>query len=167
MLSEKIERQVEELHVKYGIKTVPVPIEKVADQLGIVVKRAPSVDFSGLLLRKNGRAFIGINNSESSVRQRFTVAHEFGHFFLHKTQEAFVDYRKEMMEGETKSQKEREADMFAAAFIMPRSHLISDIKKITSTSILDTEILSLAKKCNVSRGAMTYRLINLGLILGK
>ena len=47
MLSEKIERQVEELHVKYGIKTVPVPIEKVADQLGIVVKRAPSVDFSG------------------------------------------------------------------------------------------------------------------------
>lgn len=162
MNNEKIEKIVEKLQDKLGIKTAPVPLEDVAEKLGLKIKRAPSDDFSGLLLRKDGRALIGINSNESHTRQRFTVAHELGHYFLHDTQDAFVDYRDNQVGG-VRSSRERQANRFAAAFLMPQAMLAADVKKLCKKGIFDPEVEALAKKYDVSKEAMNYRIINLGL----
>lgn len=162
MKNENIEKTVEQILNKLGIKQIPVPLEEIAEALGIRIKRAPSDDFSGLLLRKDGKALIGVNDNESHVRQRFTVAHELGHYFLHPAKDAFVDYR-DNQTGLVRSTKEREANMFAAAFLIPRESIILDVKKITATGIFEEEIARLAKKYDVSKESMNYRLLNLGL----
>ena len=93
MILEKIEEKAKETLNAFGVKTVPVPIEEIASKLDIKISRGPNKDFSGLLIRKDGSALIGVNNSEAPVRQRFTIAHELGHFFLHPTKDTFIEYR--------------------------------------------------------------------------
>src|SRR5262245_24897878 len=44
---------------------------------------------SGFLLRLNGQAVIVVNGTHSAKRQRFTVAHELGHFLLHAVKESY------------------------------------------------------------------------------
>ena len=162
MILEKIESEVEKTLVKLNAKTVPVPVEEIASKLNIKISRAPSKDFSGLLIRKNGSALIGVNSNEAPVRQRFTIAHELGHFFMHPRKDAFVDYRdnkKEIM----RTPVERHANMFAAALLMPRSLLEKDFKNIAKNGFTEDELEKLADKYQTSEDAMRFRLMNLNL----
>src|SRR2546430_15631384 len=111
MMLEKIESAAEQLLAKLNIGEVPTPLEDVARYLNIQISRAPSAEFSGLLIRKDGHALIGVNSSEAAVRQRFTIAHEIGHFLLHPQKDAFVDFRKERNSREIRPPRERHADM--------------------------------------------------------
>ena len=52
---------------------------------------------------------------------------------------------------------EIEANQFSAALLMPEDHLTKDFAKVRS-------IKRLAEKYNVSKTAMEYRLVNLGLM---
>ena len=69
------------------------------------------------------------------VRQRFSVAHELGHFFLHAhllrpkgTIHEDPAGRDEDLEEETyRPEWELEADAFAAAFLLPALHLHNDL----------------------------------------
>ncbi len=159
MIIEKIETQAEELLNKLEINDTPTPIEEVAEALNIRISKAPSADFSGILIRKDGKALIGVNSSEATVRQRFTIAHELGHFILHPQKDAFVDYRKEKTE--IRTSKERHADMFAAALLMPRQRLLKDFKRLAKDGFSESMIGMLAKQYAVSDDAMRIRLINL------
>lgn len=166
MISEKIEVKAEETLNSLNIKGTPVPIEEVATRLQLKISRAPSKDFSGLLIRKDGHALIGVNNDEAPVRQRFTIAHEIGHFLLHPTKDTFVDYRHDPEKNKgSKPIKETEADMFAAALLMPRKNVTKDFLSL-SKGLSDDEVRSiLARRYEVSEDAMRYRLKNLGLNL--
>lgn len=165
MISEVIEIKAEETLNDLNIKGTPVPIEEVATRLNLKISRAPSKDFSGLLIRKDGHALIGVNSSEAPVRQRFTIAHEIGHFVLHPQKDTFVDYRNGHEKGEPKSPKESQADMFAAALLMPRKNIIKDFNSIVR-GLSDDEVRAiLARRYDVSEDAMRYRLKNLGLSL--
>ncbi|OGN36105.1 MAG: hypothetical protein A2568_03115 [Candidatus Yanofskybacteria bacterium RIFOXYD1_FULL_44_17] len=162
MILEKIESEVEKILSDLESKTLPIPVEDIATRHGIKISRAPSKDFSGLLIRKNGHALIGVNSNEAPVRQRFTIAHELGHYFLHPRKDAFVDYRdnkKEIMRTPT----ERHANMFAAALLMPQSLLSKDFINIAKDGFTEVELEKLAEKYQVSENAMRFRLINLNL----
>jgi Zn-dependent peptidase ImmA (M78 family) len=163
MYNEKIEKIVDSIHQEFGVRAMPVQLEEIVEKLGIRIKKAPSEEFSGLLLRKEGRALIGVNSNEPQVRQRFTIAHELGHYFLHKTQDAFIDYR-DNESGIVRNSRERTANVFAATFLMPRSHVVADLKKTAKGGIFETEIERLAKKYDVSKEAMNYSILNLGLL---
>ncbi len=165
MIIGRIEALAEKLLADHDIKGVPIPIEEVARSLGIRIARAPSTDFSGLLIRKDGHALIGVSSNEAPVRQRFTIAHEIGHFVLHPQKDAFVDFRKERGTGEAKPPRERHADMFAAALLMPRKMLIRDFKRLAKDGYTDEVTATLAKQYAVSEDAMRYRLINLSSLL--
>ena len=165
MILENIELRAEQLLNILNIKSTPIPVEDIAGRSRIKISRAPSKDFSGILIRKDGHALIGVNNDEALVRQRFTIAHELGHFYLHPLKDTFIDYRnhKSDKKDTTNSTRERQANMFAAALLMPRKSLIRDFKKIVS-KLTDDEISNiLAKRYEVSEDAMKYRLKNLGL----
>lgn len=162
MILEKIESEVEGILTRMAVKTVPIPVEDIAIKLNIKISRGPSKDFSGILIRKDGSALIGVNSNEAPVRQRFTIAHEIGHFIMHPRKDAFVDYRnnrKEIM----RTPSERHANMFAAALIMPRSLLEKDFKNISKDGFAEYELEKLAEKYQTSEDAMRFRLINLNL----
>ncbi len=162
MILEKIEKKAEETLVAFGAKTIPVPVEEIASKLGIKISRGPSKEFSGLLIRKDGAALIGVNNSEAPVRQRFTIAHELGHYYLHPNKDTFVDYR-DNKKGEISTPREREADIFAAALLMPRDQIEKDFRILAKSGFAEKDLEQLAAHYQVSGKAMRLRLWNLNL----
>jgi len=161
MILEKIENLAEKLLKEIGANSLPIPVEEVAGRYRIQIRRAKSKDFSGLLIRKDDYALIGINSSEAETRQRFTVAHELGHFFLHPKKDTFIDYRNNRRI--VRTPREMEANMFAAALLMPRKILENDYKKMSFMGFGDEDLSELASRYHVSDDAMRFRLMNLRL----
>jgi Zn-dependent peptidase ImmA (M78 family) len=160
MIIEKIEAQAEKILKTLNIRSLPIPVEEIASKYQIKISRAPNNDFSGMLIRKDDRALIGINDKESPVRQRFTIAHELGHFFLHSNKDTFIDYRdnkKDVM----RTPREKQANMFAAALLMPRYLLLQDFRSLAKEGFSEDELYTLAKRYDVSEEAMRFRLMNL------
>ena len=98
------------------------------------------------------------NDKARPERQRFTLAHELGHFVLHRGRHASCNCDKDSIYTgtDTLKQIEREADDFASNLLMPGDLLR---KRITGKRI-DFHLLGeLAKEFGVSLEAMCIRLI--------
>lgn len=162
MYSEKLEAKIEKILQDFGVKEAPVPVEEIASKLQVKISRAPSKDFSGILIRKDGHALIGVNSNEAFVRQRFTIAHELGHLYMHPQKDTFVDYRDNKKDA-MRTVREKEANKFAAAMLMPRKNIEKDFKNIVKASLTDEEVCKLlADRYEVSEEAMGFRLKDLG-----
>lgn len=130
-------------------------------------------DVSGILVIENSKGTIGYSSENSRVRQRFTIAHELGHFTLHKhskSNEVFVDkdfivkYRSEKQYTQAEIRQEQEANMFAATLLMPKELLIQELSKKDYKGLSESEFISaMAKVFDVSIPAMTFRLANSNL----
>lgn len=123
-------------------------------------------DLSGFLEKTNERWVMTINKSDSIYRKIFTIAHELGHFFLHKDQESsFVDggYASSFARSEeTKwAAIEMEANEFAGQLVMPQKK-IEEILDKENKEVSRLEIVTIADKLMVSQYAMAVRLSNLG-----
>lgn len=164
-----------ELLEAHGLKRrLPVPVEVIADKLGVLVRRQrfEADDVSGLLLREPGEApIIGVNASNASVRQRFTVAHELGHLVLHKGKRLVVDRAvrvnfRDSVSSLATDREEMEANAFAAGLLMPSATLTDELHRVVrGRNRSDNEVVDvLAGKFQVSRSAMEFRLINLGML---
>lgn len=142
----------------------PVPVERMVRVHGIEIRKGDLDDVSGLLLRSDDGAIIGVNAKQSRVRQRFTVAHEFGHFLLHEGIREHVDrgYRVNFRNRESelaRDVEEIEANFFAASLLMPRRML--DALDASQAIDDDAAVRRLAGAFNVSGHAMSLRLANL------
>jgi Zn-dependent peptidase ImmA (M78 family) len=149
----------------------PVPVEDLAKALGIDVRVSPGKeDVSGALTRDGGSVAIAINSAQHENRRRFTIAHEIGHFVLHKgTQgqfdESFRVNCRDTVSPEATNVDEIEANHFAAALLMPEDFLRRDLlQSKPGENKLDKAINSLAVRYEVSARAMELRLVNLGVI---
>jgi Zn-dependent peptidase ImmA (M78 family) len=154
-------------------RNLPVPVEVVATKLGVLIRKQhfDADDVSGLLLREPGEApIIGVNAGNAEVRQRFTVAHELGHLILHKGKRLVLDRAvrvnfRDAASSLATDREEMEANAFAAGLLMPTDALRDELHRIvqgryrSDTALVD----ALAKRCHVSRSAMEFRLINLGM----
>ncbi|BEV05025.1 ImmA/IrrE family metallo-endopeptidase [Chryseobacterium gambrini] len=149
---------------------LPINLDKLIQKEGISVINYPfEDDISGVLVIENDNATIGINKKSSNVRKRFTLAHELGHFKLHtQKSKMFMDnvfFRKKSEGYTSKEEKiEKEANYFAANILMPEHLVRGEIAELKCDLHDDVTIASLANKFEVSSSAMTFRLINLGLI---
>lgn len=169
MLIKKIENLASSILTELHIKTAPVDIKEIAKQKGATIKPYDLGEkISGMLLVKGSDGIISYNPTESQVRQRFTIAHELGHFLLHKkTQDIFVDKQFQVHfrdENSTTGQdiQELEANAFAAAILMPKELLMREIKMHHFDLGDESAMKELAKLFNVSLQAMTFRMVNLG-----
>jgi Zn-dependent peptidase ImmA (M78 family) len=134
----------------------------VARKLGIDVAPDPALaeqNLSGIFSRnQHGDPSCRYNPNEPMVRQRFTVAHEIGHYvFGHKGQ-LFRD-PKQNFSLDSYDPSEAACNRFAAELLMPElavKHLIME------ENIQD--VRALADKFGVSEVAMQYRLADLGWI---
>ncbi len=137
----------------------PVDLQAAANELGVYIFSAPLADkVSGVLVKdpsyESPSGFvIFVDESEPAPRQRFTAAHELGHFVLHK---ASIGDRVEdnyLLRSEGMSNRQEvEANRFAASLLMPMD-LIEQKMKTGITSVED-----LASAFGVSRTAMSIRL---------
>ena len=149
---------------------IPVPVELVAHRLSLVVE--PSMlgeDVSGVLVVGDGSGTIGVNQAHPPVRQRFTVAHEIGHYVMHRaSSDLFIDKGYTAVFRDTKSstgaeRAEIQANHFAAALLMPAELLLPEIRR-SGFDLADEDALgTLAEKFQVSTQSMSYRLSNLGI----
>lgn len=173
-----IQNLVKELLINNKISSAPVDINRIAKSLRIqIIKQSAEDDLSGFLLRDFDKktALIGVNEKHSLNRQRFTIAHEIGHFCLHNYEGVHFDgkntglqvHLRNSRSSEGTSIEEREANLFAAELLMPKTVLEKDLSTIKEIYLLDEEdqtIKTLADKYQVSVRALTYRLVNLGYI---
>ena len=168
----RINSEVEAILTQYSIYSAPLNVEEIAKQIGLNVKPFPFEDgVSGILVIDNGIGTIGYNVNESKVRRRFTIAHELGHYILHREQsKLFLDknfkiyFRSDnAAENEQNQLMEQQANAFAAALLMPAKILKDEMSKIEFDLGNEEAVKSLAKIFNVSSTAMYYRIVNLEL----
>lgn len=170
-----IENRVSYLLRRHGIHSAPVPVERIANAEGVqIVESALNSDVSGALIRNHGITAIAVNSAHAANRRRFTIAHELAHFLLeHKGDQDHVDWTFTVLRRDGKSSEatvsdEIEANAFAANLLMPREYLYADLRAEAGFSgeveVSQERLQVLARKYQVSPAAMSYRLINLGLM---
>jgi Zn-dependent peptidase ImmA (M78 family) len=152
----------------------PVDLDKVLATVGIKAEAADlGEDVSGLLAINNGRGVIAYSEDQSRQRQRFTVAHELGHFLLHRTEgkdtvfldkDFIVKYRSNKGYTEIEMRQEQEANTFAAELLMPKALIFNELGKPEIQRLAENELIErLAQIFEVSVPAMTFRLSNLNI----
>lgn len=154
-----------------GRLTLPIDLDLVRQMLpdtplgrGTVIKEPADLTWNsseGALVRnpKNEREWgIFVNPNARPVRKRFTIAHELGHFILHRATQASFNCDKESVHAgiDALKQIEREADDFASNLLMPGDMLRDRI----SGKRIDFRLAgALAEEFGVSLEAMCIRLV--------
>lgn len=97
------------------------------DSIGALDSRTSEA--AGILNRRRG--IISISTKFSYEVQRFTAAHELGHYFLHPRIGYEVEHRDRPIYGMAggRPQHEADADYFAACLLVPRKALIVEFEK--------------------------------------
>lgn len=150
--------------VSISENTIPVILKKIIrhieDSKGVSIK-CQGIDlkpsFSGQIIIYGSSIGIIYNSNHNRHRQRFTVAHEIGHFMLgHKFK---VQEYNEIINFQTKSPIEKEANIFAAELLMPKDKLLSYIKSNSSETVEKLSYLF-----DVSIEAMWFKIYDDNLI---
>jgi IrrE N-terminal-like domain len=154
-----------------GSLTLPIDLELVRQMLpdtpfgrGTSIKEPANLTWNaseGALVRNpenHAEWGIFVNPKARAERRRFTVAHELGHFVLHRATQATFNCDKESVYTgiDTLKAIEREADDFASNLLMPGNMLRDRI----DGKRIDIYLLgALAKEFGVSLEAMCIRLV--------
>lgn len=147
----------------------PIDVELVAGLLyNLGVKRVPGLtaggqEYSGVLFADQG--LIAVEASHHEHRQRFTIAHEIGHFVLHYAGGAGAAFYGDLPQNFDVTdagrgehlRREAEANAFAAELLMP-------LEMVDAMYAVEKgDVLRLARHFHVSPEAMERRLARLGL----
>ena len=152
--------------------SAPIKIEKIIKEQGLKIVPYEEDGVSGILMVEKNNATIGYATNELPERQRFTKAHELGHFLLHRGGNLFIDRKSMSMyrpanTGPSNDWQEWEANEFAACLLMPENLVREEMKKIqidyADDDFGNTWIKKLADKFEVSVSAMSIRVSKLGL----
>lgn len=143
-------------------RSAPVDVRSLPKRLGISLKEAFLADgISGMLERSGDTFAITICANDPHTRQRFTLAHEIGHYMLHRhlVGDGIDDdraYRSTQI-GKYHNTligpaEETEANKFAANLLMPRDLIDTEWNKPEAT------VQTMASLFQVSEHAMSIRL---------
>ncbi len=171
MIRSRIESSASSFLAKHGIATAPVPVEEIARSEGIqVIRSTAAASEAGFLLRDGRHAIIGLNSRNTRRRQRFTLAHELGHWLLHEGRPLIVDHtvrinKRDSVSSAATDNEEIQANAFAAAFLMPADWVRAAVERELRAYVPSRDELTakLAEEFDVSQEAMSIRLINLGI----
>jgi hypothetical protein len=146
---------------------LPVDPFAIAQALGLKAYSAPlDAGVSGMLIKRPGEdAEIYVHADDSSNRQRFTCAHEIGHYVKRSAAGdqawQYVE-RRDLLSSEGTNAEEIYANQFAAALLMPREAVEERYRELANPSL--TAAAALAVEFGVSADAMQYRIKNLKLV---
>lgn len=138
-----------------------IDVKSVLRKLGITTMYRPlSENSDGISCKsKSGKMFILVNSNANRGRQHFTIAHELYHLYYDSNP---VPH----MCGGCAKGEEKNANLFAAALLIPRSGLLSmlNVDEIKKGKIALATILRIEQYFGVSRFNLLIRLKDIGLI---
>ncbi|NSL93740.1 ImmA/IrrE family metallo-endopeptidase [Acetobacter syzygii] len=131
-----------------------IDLDRIAEAQGIEIRDLADGDddgASGWYREDDERPLILINRNRSVAHQRFTLAHELGHYFMKHGSRARDTYRQIRL----REPEEVSANRFAAELLMPKEMVEEFLDQGLSA-------WEMARRFGVSDEAMGYRLHNLG-----
>lgn len=147
-----------------------VNLEKIAQKQKIIIIEGDYGNyFLGELVHKAGKFYIYLNreqlDSKVPGRRRFTIAHEYGHYFND-------DHRNKLKQGislahtadhslSSKNPKEIEANHFASNLLLPKGRFLKLCSKLEPGF---EAVLALKKKFNTSIEGTAIRYISLNIL---
>lgn len=150
---KRVKEVVEDILSNNLISQPPVNAQRIAEDNGLTVSFIdfpdPLKDVSGFLDFENREIYV--NSQDEPFRQNFTIAHELGHWFLHKNR--VNEYRVLMRRpiGGEKSPLEKEANFFAASLLVPGEMLLNcRLKNMSNAEI--------AKQFKVTKAVIDLRI---------
>lgn len=150
-----------EVLARYAAAPPPVDLRGMAHDMGLGFEvESLSPQISGKLIR-DGRFAAGfrivVNGSEPMNRQRFTVAHEIGHYVLHRDLIGDGITDNAMYRSSLSDEFERQADRFAGQILLP-AQAVKDALRAGHRSYA-----VLSEMFNASSDAIRIRIRELGL----
>ena len=165
MNNREIENIASKVLAESSLDRLPIDPVTLANKHGIKINNAifSEENLSGLIAKRGETVTILINQKDSPARKRFTIAHELGHHFLHLSEDgefvdSILDLYRTIEVSETHYLKEVEANMFAAALLMPKDLVKEEFLRSSG------DVSYLTKRFNVSETALMFRLKKLRLL---
>jgi Zn-dependent peptidase ImmA (M78 family) len=164
---QQVESRANDVLRKHSLTSIPIDPVILANRLGMTVHNAKFSDDNivGMIAKRGDNLTLLVNQSDPPYRKRFTIAHELGHHFLHLLEDGeFVDSEADLFRQPREDQKditperrkEIQANMFAAALLMPEAEVVASWQDCRSVE-------EMARIFNVSESAMGIRVDQLGL----
>ena len=133
----------------------PVDLRAIAEAHGIqyceVEEFPDSVD--ALIIEDGRTVYAAVNARQHLHRQRFSLAHELGHFFLHRDfrydQDVTIDNPpSEESDIGSKDPAEAEADLFAGELLVPlamlKLHVGKDVPELARIFLVSQQVMAIA-----------------------
>lgn len=153
---QRAEQLIEELCIT---SASDLDVEAIAFDQGVEVRYEPLNGCEATLVGYGNQAIATIRKASVRGRERFSIAHEVGHWLLHRgrsfrcrVDDIVQNYSSEIV-------FEKEADEFASSLLMPTSILRPIIKSISKPTLQDLQ--RIANDFDVSLQAMSIRLATL------
>lgn len=157
-MTDRAVRRAKELVDLFSItKPNQLRIESIAEDRGALVVEKPLQGLEGMLYTAAGIGIIAYRQGiPEEGRRRFTIAHELGHWELHRGRSQAYLCTTGDVHGYRGSPMELEANAFAAELLMP-SAVMGPMTKYSSVSI--KEVVRLAQAFGTTLTATAVRLV--------
>lgn len=162
----KIKAEARKFLLEVGGDIRPLPVEQLVQSQGLELAMLPESDddLSGFFFREGERRVIGVNATHPSVRQRFTIAHELGHFVLHDSEGLHLDQAFKFRDRSSAlaiDPQEIDANRFAAELLMPEDEVLEAVRSGDLDLNDNQAVRRLARHFGVSQQALMIRLATL------
>lgn len=147
-------------------QTAQVDVFKACDDLGLWLAFLPLENALGAYVPE-GVGGVLVTTERHVTVQRYTAAHEIGHWHLDHGRGVAIDGEAQVF-GRTPPERERLAQIFAANFLMPPPLVYSVLQRTTGTpmDVTPTVAYAVAREAGVSYEAAVRQLNNLDIIEG-
>ncbi len=137
--------------------SIPIDLNRICECYDIKILYRDIKGADGYFLPARKKIIVS-NNIKGSYKERFTIAHELGHYFNENDRTYDLDSYKYNDFSIKQSDLEKEADEFASELLMPDKYIKQEIENI---DIKDWELLiDLALKYKVSVAAILIKFID-------
>jgi hypothetical protein len=136
-------------------------IRAVAFEMGLEVQIAPLVTCEARIIGAGNHGIITVRQGTHRLRQRFSIAHEIGHWVYHRGK-ALVCRQSDIGEGwEIARHREKVADDFASRLLLPDFLIEPRARLIRRLTF--AEVAKLGAEFRVSKTATARRLVEMNL----
>lgn len=139
--------------------TIPIDLNKICENYNIKIVYRDIISADGYFIPIKKKIIIS-NKIRGTYKERFTIAHELGHYFNlnDKTYKLDAYYYKDYKSKDKQDKFEREADEFAAELLMPKIFIKNKLEEI---DIKDwKKLIDLSMKYQVSIAAILIKYID-------
>lgn len=169
---EKIEIIATEIREMFGLKETPTQIANILNKVGFKIY---SLEMDETLSGRIGIAnefkeilgskkILQINSKDNRGHQRFTMAHELGHYIFDYDGHNRYANAYSLAEDDVNSSGEIRVNRFAAALLMPKNIFVDKYTARKTLGLDEVSICkSLAEEFEVSETAVSKRIVELGL----